>query len=427
MMTTPPNRDTATAPASGAVGPAAVTPPVSDQSSENTSAAPSGVRAKLWQILTTIFLSPIVWLLIVQSCMVASLWTVGYLSAPEQGDSAKGLLKAVLAVPRDSAAHRAGLAYSGITLGLTWALAVTSVVWAVSAFMGWRLTPGRSGSRRGWGVLVAVVGVSVGFYVLLNCLPLQPFPTAIGEQLLQAAYSAAPAASAVGAGNLAKSSMVPTTMFILAFLVPAVLAAGAGFLGERIEGIPAETLMLYVRLRLRELDHLLYIGALAMVFGILQLSTTMSVPLASLPKTADLKSRADLCKTLAPNPASSPFLSETASLPEETISVQACRQLSKDLALDERAGSLRQLVRSVTLAMGLAFSAMLIAIYVPALVALRTMVEPVIEGSAKGSDEQAKPSMDSVGEVDPLRRIATAAATLGPFIAGLVANAYGGA
>jgi hypothetical protein len=355
---------------------------------------------------------------------VAALYGVGYLSVPDPDGKAMEDLKKVLSHDRDMAAHRALLAYSGVTLGVTWMLAILSVVWAVSALLGWRSAKAQPQTRR-WLILILVFGISVADYALLtqSWRPLQPFPSALGKMLLEAAYSAPKGFEAAGAPL---GSVVLATMFLLAIVVPAALAVGASVLGEQINATLNEGLAQQVGLRLRELDYLLYIGALAMVFGTLQLSTTMSVPLASLPKVAELKIRLEMCKTLAPVVANSLFLPMSAPSRDDTVGVEPCRILPKAFDLDMKADSLRQLVRSVTLAMGLSFSAMLVAIYVPSLVRLRLMVDSESEKSAQSLDDATKASLEAVGEVDPLRRVATAAATLGPFIAGLIANALGG-
>jgi hypothetical protein len=378
----------------------------------------------LWQCVTAAFLSPILWLSIVQLCLVAALFGVGYLSVPDFDDRALKDLDEVLSKPRDQAAHRALLAYSGVTLGLTWTLAILSLVWTVSAFVGWRSAKAQPQGPR-WLLLLLVLGLSMGLYALVQQSRYlsQPFPSLLGERLLNETYAAPKGFNAAGAPL---GSWVPTTMFLLAIVVPALLAAGASFVGERIDATLKDGLATQVRLRLRELDHLLYIGALTMVFGTLQLSTTMSVPLTSLPKVAELKTRMEMCKTLAPTAANSPFLSVPA-WSDDTVGVLPCRNLPKALVLDAAGDSLRQLVRSVTLAMGLSFSAMLVAIYVPTLVRLRLMVDSETERPGQKLDAATKKSLEAVGEVDPLRRIATSAAALGPFIAGLIANAFGGA
>ncbi|WP_422014719.1 hypothetical protein [Roseateles sp.] len=77
--------------------------------------------------------------------------------------------------------------------------------------------------------------------------------------------------------------------------------------------------------------------------------------------------------------------------------------------------SLRELVRGVTLSFGLAFSAMLAAIYVPALLVLREMVE---------SRQRSLPANEPSGteSVDPVTKIGAVVATLSPLLAGLVTN-----
>ena len=355
---------------------------------------------------------------------MAALYGVGYLSVLDSDDRAMKDLDKVLLHGRDMAAYRALLAYSGVTLGVTWILAILSIVWTVSAFVGRRSTKAKIPARR-WLNLMLVLGLSAAFYALLRqpWLPLQPFPSALGDQLLVAAYSAPKGSKTAGAPL---GPVVPATTFLLAIVVPAALAIGASMLGEHIEPPANKGLAQEVRLRLRELDYLLYIGALVMVFGTLQLSTTMSVPLASIPKVAELKNRLEMCKTLAPLSAISPFISASAPSSDDTLGVESCRKLPNAFDLDMKADSLRQLVRSVTLAMGLSFSAMLVAIYVPSLVRLRLMVKSELAKLAEKPDQSMKTGMEAVGEVDPLRRIATVAATLGPFIAGLFANAFGG-
>jgi hypothetical protein len=216
-------------------------------------------------------------------------------------------------------------------------------------------------------------------------------------------------------------------MFVLACFVPAVLAGGAGLLLQplhvRTDEVATRGQLLVLADRLSELDQLLYVGALALVFGTLQLSAALSVPLAEAPKVGDLKTMADICKTLAPTPASSPFFS--ASSVQRGLS--RCNALPEKFERSEQTDSLRQLVRGVTLSFGLAFTALLAAIYVPALIGLRLMIDPRRASIRKGFDADAqKESGDAIGDVDPLRRVAAILATLSPLIAGLVANALAG-
>jgi len=74
-------------------------------------------------------------------------------------------------------------------------------------------------------------------------------------------------------------------------------------------------------------------------------------------------------------------------------------------------------------------SALLAAIYVPALIGLRQMIEPrrkIVGATPREDPDAAKDRGDAIGEVDPLRRVAAILATLSPLLAGLVANALAG-
>jgi hypothetical protein len=284
------------------------------------------------------------------------------------------------------------------------ALSTASVVWAVAAFRHkdssyrWKVFK--------WAATLWVVPLTILWVMWWKDL-LPPFTTRIGAYLLP--------------------GRMPFVMLGLACTVPAVLAAGAGFLLQPTrrpkDHTHATKQLQWLAKRLIELDQLLYVGALALVFGTLQLSAAMSVPLAGLPKTADLKNWVELCKTLDPPPATSPFF-PSAPLPQEPgAAAQAagpenCKALPEKYARTEVADDLRQLVRGVTLACGLAFSALLAAIYVPALIGLRLIIERPLEMVSATSKRSP-----AVGEMDPIRRIAAVAATLSPLIAGLLANA----
>ena len=67
-----------------------------------------------------------------------------------------------------------------------------------------------------------------------------------------------------------------------------------------------------------------------------------------------------------------------------------------------------------------------VAIYVSSLVRLRLMVNPEWARPAQNFDNSTRMSFEGVGELEDLHRIETVAATLGLFIADLIANAFGG-
>lgn len=371
----------------------------------------SGTRAELMSWLTRLFLSPLFWLILLQLCLLGGLSAVGYLSDLDSPAQLRKVLDALIA-EADIAARRAALAYSGVTLGITIALALTSVVWASATVRGvGNAFSGGAPSSRNRIVIVAVLATAclVGaVWAMGERGGMHPFPSQIGKALLQLAQPCGKVDLEKGAG------WVPMMMFLLAFIVPAVLATGAELLVSW-QAPPSQPELLA---RLRELDHLLCIGALALVFGTLQLSAALSVPLASAPRTSEVKLRLEFCKEFRalPTPAS-PASSASDAAPEQSsrtpgaTGLEDCATLPAALERSLTVDSVRQLVRSVTLALGLAFSVLLVGIYVPSLVRLKTRMEV-------GEDKAA--------ELDPFRRLSTFAAALGPLVASLVANAFTG-
>ena len=223
-------------------------------------------------------------------------------------------------------------------------------------------------------------------------------------------------------------------MFLLSCVVPGILLAGATFLLQPMEAPGSlETRRSQVHLllkRLRELDQMLYIGALALVFGTLQLSSGLSIGLVSMPKAADLKGegrsvqghgafvdgeQSVLCG-LGRQAGIGPFCGRV-----RCATAKICRP--QVLKLDS-AESLRELVHGITICFGLAFSALLAAIYVPTLIGLKSMYEPRQQELPK--DEPARAASTANLTVEPLSRIAAVAATLSPLFAGLLANTLAG-
>lgn len=369
--------------------------------------------------LTFRALAPAVWLAIVGACLLASLCAVGYLTADavsKTGDDP--LQKFIDALPATNAArHRAAMAFSGVTLAITVALSIASAVWAVAAFRG------KENLYRNV-VLAWIFGFflsAIGVLVCMHAFGFEPYASTLANRMLNRH------SSAEGIG-------VPDFMFGLACFVPVLLAAGACFLLQPVRETDAvEQAKVQLRMlagRLRELDQLLYVGALALVFGTLQLSSGLAIPLASLQNSADLKVQVDLCKSISPMaPASSPFFTPGVSTARpkyyDGFDVDRCRKLPQEIAQLEVADDLRQLARGITLSFGLAFSALLAAIYVPALIVLGLLIAPAQKVVDKEAMKQpANDGESTAGDVDPLRRTAAIIATLSPLIAGLLANAF---
>jgi hypothetical protein len=364
-------------------------------------------------------LAPAIWLYVVWALMLGMLLTVGYLTVDKAPNALEGLVADLKGAELDLAARRAALAFSGVTLAITMALALTSLFWG---FMSW---VGKSGAFRTCVLLGVASFLGLSLWVSWSAATnLQPFTSALGQELL-----------AQGPAQLdaPQAQHVPLMMFLLSCVVPGILLAGATFLLQPMEAPGSlETRRSQVHLllkRLRELDQMLYIGALALVFGTLQLSSGLSVGLVSMPKAADLKVRADLCKAMGPSStASSPFFAPSAAKSGSARSAAAfdahCQDLPARVLRLDSAESLRELVHGITICFGLAFSALLAAIYVPTLIGLRSMYEPRQQELSK--DEPTRAASSANLAVEPLNRIAAVAATLSPLFAGLLANTLAG-
>lgn len=369
--------------------------------------------------------APAAWLLMAWAVMVGSLYWAGYLNADLGTDAGlHRLLDLLCEPPVDVAARRGARALAGVALAATVLLAATSLVWAGAAYL--KASPTFRNRA-----LAAAVGVVIACAVASAWVSahLQPFSSVLGNMLLSPFTSSTPAERALQGGN----GTVPIFMFVLACVVPGFLLAGATFLQQPMEGVEAAAQRLKtwkerVRAhqwailadRLKELDQMLYIGALALVFGTLQLSAGLSVPLASLPKAADLKVQADLCKLMAPAASAPMFVRPEAASSEPGQALDRhCQDLPQQFLQLEPADSLRQLVRGITLGFGLAFSVLLAAIYIPSQVGLRLMLEERLPGGGHAGAADARKDLEAA---DPVHRVAAALATLGPLLAGLLAN-----
>lgn len=362
-------------------------------------------------------LAPVAWLVGVGVCMVLMLGAVGYLFMPDP-ECLRSEIDTALQGPPNIAARRGALAYSGVTLAITVALSAASMVWAIAALRG-------TAPLYRWPILYSVTVVLLLTLASHDWTGDRGFTSALGSMLLKPENSGLPSWPA---------AWVPHLMFVLACIVPASLAAGASALLQPMrwpmkDVFTAKHQLKLFRVRLNDLDQLLYVGALALVFGTLQLSAALSIPLASMPKAADLKNQADLCKTMTAFAASRPLLTAAASAPaggkssDPPIDDAHCRKLPAEFARGEVADNLRQLVRVITLSFGLAYSALLAAIYVSALTGLRHLIEPRQKKVADAAGVDATEEKSDIGDIDPLRRVAAIAATLSPLVAGLLANA----
>lgn len=323
------------------------------------------------------------------------------------------------------AAFRGGLAVSGVLLAATVAMSMTAVLWVSANMRGrpWRF------------VLSRLAGLIMGLEVLawvIFSMPLHEdsfsFISRPAYALLDVTRAQFPNAEWLGS--------VPLLMLCQAVGLPLILAFGACLFMQPVPRLVGDRIRAQKRIetlipRVRELDQMLYIGALALVCGTLQLAAALSVPLLNMPAAADVKTTIDLCKASTSEKVANPFFSvshaaaeapgmhspATASFHRE-FSAGDCEAVQTELARVSVAQSVRSLIHALTLALGLAFSMLLAAIYVPAMIRLRVWMD---EARELGASANASDGSD-FGNADPMRRIAATIATLGPIIAGLVAN-----
>lgn len=357
--------------------------------------------------------APALWLALAWSITVAMLYLVGYLGSSADDKKALDALEPLKTMTVDFEARRSARGLSGVILAITVLASAAGLVWA-----------GAAARRKARRFQVYVFSTMAAFFAALAALSwwasnqLSPFPSPQGDWLLAWA-----AKDTVSNG----ADWISPGMFVLACLVPCVLLCGATFLQQPMKLLqdlvtqPADIAPVQAdqqRLllgRVRELDQMLYIGAITLVFGTLQLSAGMSQPLASMPRMEDVKAHADLCKLMAPAAAASAFFTPASAATAWGMDIDRhCRSLPAKVMALEASDSLRRLVRGITLCVGLAFSALLAAVYVPSLIGLRLMLDK----------RPTEPSADSegAGALDPLHRVAAIVATLSPLLAGLLAN-----
>jgi len=339
------------------------------------------------------------------------------------------------------ATRRGGLALSGVLLAATVVLSLTALLWVyANRTKLWDARGLRKTIIQGF-VLCSLVATTLLYWHPFIGGDIS-FVSSLSWALLETTRTQMPEATWLAA--------VPLLMYWLGALLPLILAFGACLFLQPVacdndlEG--CERCLSALVPRLRELDYMLYMGALALVCGTLQLSVSLSIPLARMPSAADVKTTIELCKTPATPGTDNPFLSPAtgASQPEpETparpfhrgFSLADCAAVPTELARVNVATSVRSLIHSLTLSFGLAFSLMLAAIYFPAMLQLREWTDRSRAGlrhwraqaraaalaagaqpAAEGSDEL------ELAESEPTRRIVAVLATLGPIIAGLAAN-----
>jgi hypothetical protein len=320
-------------------------------------------------------------------------------------------------------------AHHAITSGLTVIAALVSA-W-VTAGLWWRCASHRHAMR----ITEYVFGLTVVAAGVLTALGLSEVSpglnSALGNTLLCATWQ-----------RTHTPWMAPVTDAnnVLGIFIPLMLGLGCCLLLEPAtrpapeSAASAERDLMEIAANSRRLDHLLYLGALSLVIGTLQLSATQAWALAPLPGMNALKLKSDICKSLTPALAPAPTVQgfAVASIqPPQTpkqAAPPACAELALELPHAEFADAARQFARSTLLMFGMSFSLLLAALYAPAVLLLKAAAEraavtagpPVVDArplSVAAWLQQLGIESDLVGKAGKV------VATLSPLFAGVLANA----
>lgn len=319
--------------------------------------------------------------------------------------------------------------YRGVTMGMT--VLTTLVAGWTTAGLWWRNhSLSYSGSITFW-VVLAAGAVGAVLTALGSVQVLAGFGGVAGNTLLCAAWRR---------DETPAMAVITDAFNAIGIYLPVVLALGVCLLmepvGEPLGMLPAGPLrrrhkrsaaQTQARLdeiaeRSRGLDTLIYLGAIGLVFGTLQISATYGAALSPLPTAAGLKTSADLCKAVG-----WPAASASASVTKwrKALDCDALAQVKSDVDV---ADSARRFAKQTTLTFGIAFSAILLALYLPAALLLRAEAADVVRRLDLPDSAQRNELLTRLGiESDYVGKLGRLIATLSPLVAGLLTSALSAA
>ena len=220
-------------------------------------------------------------------------------------------------------------------------------------------------------------------------------------------------------------AMVSDANNVLGIFIPFVVGLGMCLLLEPTthSRMPSRDELAILARNSRTLDHLLYVGAICLVFGILQMSTVHSSAVATLPTMQEVKTKVEICKSIA--------AIENEGKLHSGLEPINCHQLVNEIGKAEVADSFRQFARSTTLVFGIAFSVLLAALYMPAALLLngaaQRLTKVIGSDGPKGGTGDVHSRLQELGiESDLLGKFGKVITTLSPIFAGLISNALGG-
>lgn len=302
---------------------------------------------------------------------------------------------ALFSAARESAAR----GYWAVMLALSSAAALLAL-WFVAG-LGNRCEPAFRDEVLSWVFVLATIA-AVALMVLVVAKQLQGGAvSAIGNALLCAGWGR------IGSPWLAPLSDMQN---VVGFVVPVVLATGACLLlaPADVRGLPTRAALHRVAERSRSLDQLLYIGALCLVLGTLHLSAAFSLAVGPFDGSADVKLRAELCR-------------------QNPLQAARCADLPTELHDAEAIDDAKRFVRLTISWIGIAYSALLVALYAPAAYLLMQQAEALTARIGMSAAARHRELSEAGIESDLLGKLAKVATTMSPLAAGLISSAVGSA
>jgi hypothetical protein len=329
------------------------------------------------------------------------------------------LYETVARYSRESEGHEfAARARRGTTMALT-LVAALAATWATAVL--WWQCRSRAYS---WDVTTVIVYVAAAASVILSSLGssgMSPgLDSAFGNAMLCASWERTHSDWLV---------MVSDANNVLGIFVPVVVGFGICLLLEPVRQDAAMGVdhLAVIGDRSRALDNLLYLGAISLAFGILQMSAVYASALAPLPSVASAKTKIDMCKGLSTPPDA---LKATATKQaSDQWRAMGCETLGQEAHDGEVADSAREFARATTLVFGMGFSAVLAAMYLPAMLLLKQAADRLLvstDNSVGTSKEDRSKEYQRLGiESDFLGKAGKVITALSPLFAGVLANVFG--
>ena len=217
-------------------------------------------------------------------------------------------------------------------------------------------------------------------------------------------------------------AMLSDALNVVGFAAPIVVVLGACLLldvvGRSVYQVEKPQVVLgEIAHASGQLDKLLYAGAAALVAGTLQVSALYALAIAHFPTVSDVKVKREICRVQS---------SEPAAIQLALASSEVCKNIGAELRMSDASTPLRKFARSLTLAFGLGFSALLGAIYLGAATLLTSRAEQLVGLGLDGDETAGRLRLMDLGiESNLLGKLGRLATTLSPLAAGLVSNFLG--